>query len=733
MTPSGTISCACWAAEPCQTPSERVALPLTAAASGTVQSTRIWPGSSASRRLLRFSDWARKGTVRKTISPRFAASSLTQPLDLGAGDRLADPRRRLLGALGRARADHDRRRPACAQRSARPAPRAPVPPMIGIGSASRRGASLVAPVYAAARDEARGTKGAGHRRRQRDRRGDRAPPRRRGRRGLGRRRRRARAPRGSRREIAGHRAALDVTDLDSAQAAVEATGTLDILVNNAGTDEFGFFTDTTPEQWQRVLGGQPRAASSTAPHAALPGMQQAGYGRIVSISSEAGRVGSKGSAVYSAAKGGVIAFMKAIARENARYGITANSIAPGPIETPLLMGAEEFGEIGEKIIETMKAATQMRPPRPARRGRRRGRLPRLRRRLLRHRRDARGQRRPRDGLMTALEPGIERSDEFVGRGPAADRRRRHDRRPRALDPGDDRDDGAQHRDPRLRAPAEGKATVGFEVCVKHVAAAAEGASCTVRSSSARSSTAASSASTSRSPRASARSGSAPTSARVIDVGAAEAGADRALSCRSRGPDPRGRAARRLPERARGDPDRGQGAADRHALGERAGAARGDLVRAPRRDPAARRRRGGAGGDRAPRGVAFSVLIPNERGLERALELRDRFDEVNLFLSASETHNRKNVNRSIEESLAGLERTIDRARGEGLRCEGVISVSFGCPYEGEVPPERVFEIAERLAAAGCEEVGFGDTTGMANPRQVARVLRRRARAARPGSS
>ncbi len=117
------------------------------------------------------------------------------------------------------------------------------------------------------------------------------------------------------------------------------------------------------------------------------------------------------------------------------------------------------------------------------------------------------------------------------------------------------------------------------------------------------------------------------------------------------------------------------------------------------------------------GVAFSVLIPNERGLERALGLRDRFDEVSVFLSASETHNRENVNRSIEESLVGLERTLATARDAGLRCEGVISVSFGCPYEGEVEPERVFAIAERLASAGCEEVGFGDTTGMANPRQV----------------
>ncbi len=123
----------------------------------------------------------------------------------------------------------------------------------------------------------------------------------------------------------------------------------------------------------------------------------------------------------------------------------------------------------------------------------------------------------------------------------------------------------------------------------------------------------------------------------------------------------------------------------------------------------------------PDDVALSVLIPNERGLENALELRDRFDEVNLFLSASETHNRKNVNRSIEESLSGLERVVARARDAGLRCEGVISVAFGCPYEGEVPRERVLEIARRLVAAGCDEIAFGDTTGMANPTQVERFF------------
>jgi 2-hydroxycyclohexanecarboxyl-CoA dehydrogenase len=159
-------------------------------------------------------------------------------------------------------------------------------------------------------------------------------------------------------EVNGHALTLDVTDPESAKGAVEATGTLDVLVNNAGTDEFGFFVYTTPEQWQRILAVNLGGVLNCT-HAALPGMQQAGYGRIVNISSEAGRVGSKGSAVYSAAKGGILGFTKAIAREGARYGVTANAIAPGPIETPLLMGAKEFGEIGEKVIETMKEGTQL--------------------------------------------------------------------------------------------------------------------------------------------------------------------------------------------------------------------------------------------------------------------------------------------------------------------------------------------------------------------------------------
>jgi hydroxymethylglutaryl-CoA lyase len=130
----------------------------------------------------------------------------------------------------------------------------------------------------------------------------------------------------------------------------------------------------------------------------------------------------------------------------------------------------------------------------------------------------------------------------------------------------------------------------------------------------------------------------------------------------------------------------------------------------------------------PAEVSLSVLVPNERGLERALAVRDAnagrrpaFDEINVFLSASETHNRKNVNRSVEESLASLERVLPRARAEGLRCEAVISTSFGCPYEGHVRPERVLEIARRLRDAGAQEIGFGDTTGMGNPRQVAELF------------
>ena len=126
----------------------------------------------------------------------------------------------------------------------------------------------------------------------------------------------------------------------------------------------------------------------------------------------------------------------------------------------------------------------------------------------------------------------------------------------------------------------------------------------------------------------------------------------------------------------------------------------------------------------PAEVSVSVLIPNVRGLENALAVlaahpgeRPAFDEVNVFLSASESHNRKNVNRSVQESLRGAREVLASARAAGLRCEGVISTAFGCPYEGEVPPERVLGIAAALRDAGAAEIAFGDTTGMANPLQV----------------
>jgi 2-hydroxycyclohexanecarboxyl-CoA dehydrogenase len=156
---------------------------------------------------------------------------------------------------------------------------------------------------------------------------------------------------------------MDVTNMRSVRDAVataeDALGPVSILVNNAGTDQFGFFKDTDEELWLRIVDinllGVMRAT-----HAVLPGMVERGGGRIVNIASEAGRVGSSGSAAYSAAKGGVIAFTKTIAREGARFKVYCNAIAPGPIDTPLLRRAEtELGELGKKIISTMVAGTQL--------------------------------------------------------------------------------------------------------------------------------------------------------------------------------------------------------------------------------------------------------------------------------------------------------------------------------------------------------------------------------------
>jgi hydroxymethylglutaryl-CoA lyase len=119
----------------------------------------------------------------------------------------------------------------------------------------------------------------------------------------------------------------------------------------------------------------------------------------------------------------------------------------------------------------------------------------------------------------------------------------------------------------------------------------------------------------------------------------------------------------------------------------------------------------------PPGVSLSVLVPNRRGLDRALAAGRRFHEVGVFLSATETHNRRNINRSVDESLAEAAAVLGRAAAAGLRGEAIISVAFGCPYEGRVPPERVFALGRVLRDAGAAELSFADTTGMANPRQV----------------
>jgi hydroxymethylglutaryl-CoA lyase len=119
----------------------------------------------------------------------------------------------------------------------------------------------------------------------------------------------------------------------------------------------------------------------------------------------------------------------------------------------------------------------------------------------------------------------------------------------------------------------------------------------------------------------------------------------------------------------------------------------------------------------PDGVSLMVLVPNSKGLDNALRVRDRFHEVAIFVSASETHNRKNVNRTIAESMADNAIIAKRIVAEGLRCAAVIATSYGCPFEGKVPLDRVLDIAEQFAAAGASEVGFGDTTGMANPAYV----------------
>jgi 2-hydroxycyclohexanecarboxyl-CoA dehydrogenase len=165
-------------------------------------------------------------------------------------------------------------------------------------------------------------------------------------------------------EIGGRAYELDVSSTESVRAAVQAAeselGPLDVLVNNAGYDEFGFFVNTDEAMWDRVLGVNLRGVIAVT-HAVLPGMQERRGGRIVNVASEAGRVGSPGSGIYSAAKAGVIGLTKAVAAESARYGVACNAVAPGPIETPLLMAAPEaLGDLGKRLVEGMVGKTVMR-------------------------------------------------------------------------------------------------------------------------------------------------------------------------------------------------------------------------------------------------------------------------------------------------------------------------------------------------------------------------------------
>lgn len=123
----------------------------------------------------------------------------------------------------------------------------------------------------------------------------------------------------------------------------------------------------------------------------------------------------------------------------------------------------------------------------------------------------------------------------------------------------------------------------------------------------------------------------------------------------------------------------------------------------------------------PDGVSRLVLVPNNKGLDNALREREHFEEVALFVSASETHNKRNVNRSVEETMGEVELMAKRVLAEDLGLCAVIATSFGCPFEGHVPMERVLDLAERFAEAGATELGFGDTTGMCNPAYASRFF------------
>ncbi|HAQ42639.1 MAG: 2-hydroxycyclohexanecarboxyl-CoA dehydrogenase [Acidimicrobiaceae bacterium] len=155
---------------------------------------------------------------------------------------------------------------------------------------------------------------------------------------------------------------MDVADSDAVQGGIlqvlDELGPPEILVNCAGWDELMPFLSTDEDFWDRVIEINYKGVLRTV-HACLPSMTENGWGRIVNIASDAGRVGSSFEAVYSGAKGGVIGFTKTIAREAARSGVTANVVCPGPTDTPLLDGIVAASDDGDKIIGAMARAVPM--------------------------------------------------------------------------------------------------------------------------------------------------------------------------------------------------------------------------------------------------------------------------------------------------------------------------------------------------------------------------------------
>jgi 2-hydroxycyclohexanecarboxyl-CoA dehydrogenase len=155
---------------------------------------------------------------------------------------------------------------------------------------------------------------------------------------------------------------VDITDYAAVSKAVTSIATdqggIDVLINNAGFDRFANFLDTTPEQWESIIAVNLRGTLNMH-HVVLPLLRERGWGRVVNIASDAGRVGSSMEAVYSACKGGIIAFTKSVARELARTGIRLNVVCPGPTDTPLLAQFLESGEDGAKILKALERAVPM--------------------------------------------------------------------------------------------------------------------------------------------------------------------------------------------------------------------------------------------------------------------------------------------------------------------------------------------------------------------------------------